>query len=195
VNRCSLRSVVCVPAPVTRFPGSESGPCVAGPHSPWSRPLAPPAPQRIAPPCSPASHYYYGRVRLPTFVHHRLRFSLPDADQSGLPWPSVGSPKFRRDPFARDVLFDPGRVDRTSHNGPVHVAFDHFNSLCPCDRPFRGSITHPTQPLCTLRGRRYRRLTQHSLPGRLLGLTWAGLTPADRASFAWRLLKFGPASS
>ena len=30
---------------------------------------------------------------------------------------------------------------------------------------FRGSITNPTQSLCTLRGRRYRRLTQHSLPG------------------------------
>jgi putative membrane protein len=33
----------------------------------------------------------------------------------------------------------------------------------------------------------WRRLTQHSLPGALLGLTWAGLAPADRASFAWRL--------
>src|ERR1700682_6433825 len=30
---------------------------------------------------------------------------------------------------------------------------------------FRGSITNPTQLLCTLRGRRYRRLTQHLLPG------------------------------
>jgi hypothetical protein len=29
----------------------------------------------------------------------------------------------------------------------------------------RGSITNPTQLLCTLRGRRYRRLTQHLLPG------------------------------
>jgi hypothetical protein len=27
-------------------------------------------------------------------------------------------------------------------------------------------------------------VTRHSLPGGLLGLTWAGLTPADRASFA-----------
>src|SRR2546422_563503 len=57
--------------------------------------------------------------------------------------------------------------------------------------PFRGSITHPTQSLCTLRGRSHRRLTQHSLPGGLLGLTWAGLAPADRASFAWRLQKCG----
>ena len=56
--------------------------------------------------------------------------------------------------------------------------------FAPANSSFRGSITHPTQPLCTLRVRRYRRLTQHSLPGDLLGLTWAGLAPADRASFA-----------
>jgi hypothetical protein len=48
---------------------------------------------------------------------------------------------------------------------------------------WKAPITHPTQSLCTLRVRRRRRLTQHSLPGCLLGLTWAGLTPADRASF------------
>ena len=54
----------------------------------------------------------------------------------------------------------------------------------PASSSFRGSLPHPTQPLCTLRVRRHRRLTQHSLPGGLLGLTWAGLTPADRASFA-----------
>ena len=54
----------------------------------------------------------------------------------------------------------------------------------PASSSFRGSLPHPTQPLCTLRVRRRRRLTQHSLPGGLLGLTWAGLTPADRASFA-----------
>src|SRR5437667_7517592 len=58
----------------------------------------------------------------------------------------------------------------------------------PASRSFRGSLPHPTQPLCTLRVRRHRRLTQHSLPGGLLDLTWAGLAPADRASFAWRLL-------
>ena len=55
----------------------------------------------------------------------------------------------------------------------------------PANSSFRAqSHTPPTQPLCTLRVRRYRRLTQHSLPGDLLGLTWAGLAPADRASFA-----------
>ena len=60
----------------------------------------------------------------------------------------------------------------------------------PASSSFRGSLPHPTQPLCTLRVRRHRRLTQHSLPGGSLGLTWAGLAPADRASFAWRLPSF-----
>ena len=58
----------------------------------------------------------------------------------------------------------------------------------PANSSFRGSITHPTQPLCTLRVRRYRRLTQHSLPGDLLGR--AGLAPADRASFAGAFLHY-----
>src|SRR5262249_20471271 len=70
------------------------------------------------------------------------------------------------------------------------------STLCtvsaPATYPLRGSITHPTQPLCTLRGRRRRRLTQHSLPGCLLCITWVGLSPTDRASFAWRLRRVGP---
>jgi hypothetical protein len=57
----------------------------------------------------------------------------------------------------------------------------------PASSSFRGSLPHPTHPLCTLRVRRHRRLTQHSLPGGSLGLTWAGLATADRASFAWSL--------
>src|SRR5262245_23748474 len=60
----------------------------------------------------------------------------------------------------------------------------------PASSSFRGSLPHPTHQLCTLRVRRCRRLTQHSLPGGLLDLTWAGLAPADRASFAWRLPSF-----
>jgi hypothetical protein len=134
-------------------------------------------------------HSYYGLVRLPTPVHHRLRlhtFSMRTAgtrEQTLIRRPVVGSPKFRRDPFAHDVLFDPGRVDRTSHSATAHVAFGSKGQPPPpAIRVFRGSITHPTQPLCTLRGHRYLRLTQHSLPGGLLDLTWTGLAPADRAS-------------
>src|ERR1019366_2261845 len=51
----NVRPSVRVPAPVTRFPGTVPGTCFAGPRSPRSPSLAPPAPQRIAPPCSSAS--------------------------------------------------------------------------------------------------------------------------------------------
>src|SRR5215472_11244885 len=103
-----------------------------------------------------------------------------------------GISQVRRDPFARDLLFDPGR-----RAWPRLAALSMLRStLCtvsaPATYPLRGSITHPTQPLCTLRGRRRRRLTQHSLPGCLLGITWVGLSPTDRASFAWRLPRGGP---
>ena len=37
-----------------------SAACFAGPHSPWSLPLPPPAPQRIALSCSPASRGHLG---------------------------------------------------------------------------------------------------------------------------------------
>ena len=132
-------------------------------------------------------------VRLPAFVHHRLSV-LPSrcGPEAELLWPNAGSPKFRRDPFARDLLFDPGR-----RAWPRLAALSMLRStLCtvsaPATYPLRGSITHPTQPLCTLRGRRRRRLTQHSLPGCLLGITWVGLSPTDRASLAWRLRRVGP---
>src|SRR5207245_4590652 len=61
--------------PVTRLPGTEPGTCYAVPHSLWPPPLAPPAPQRIAPRCSPASQLS-GRRRRP------LKGSPPSAAQT-----------------------------------------------------------------------------------------------------------------
>src|SRR5712691_8593458 len=57
-------------------------------------------------------HSYYDGVRPPAPVHHRLRllaFPMRTRSAQGL-WSDAGHPRFRRDPFARDVLFDPGRV-------------------------------------------------------------------------------------
>jgi hypothetical protein len=71
---------------------------------------------------------------------------------------AVGLPRFRRDPFARDVAFDPGGTTM-----PRITALHMLRS--PAISSFRGSIPHPTHQLCTLRVRRCRRLTQHSLPG------------------------------
>src|SRR5258707_7752552 len=167
-------------------------PCVAGLHSPWSQPLAPPAPRRIAPPVRQLRSYYCW-VRLPAFVHHRLSVSLPDADQKR------DCPGRTRDLPSSDAILLRVICSSTpaGRAWPRLAALSMLRStLCtvsaPATYPLRGSITHPTQPLCTLRGRRRRRLTQHSLPGCLLSITWAGLSPTDRASFAWRLRRVGP---
>src|SRR6202011_2620012 len=185
----------CEPAPLSHLCGSESGACFADPHSPWSPPLAPLAPQRIAPLCSPASQLLWRSPTSHTRASSATAPRLPDADRRTRERtlnrrPDVGYPRFRRNPFARDVLLDPGgmTVPRIT---ALHMLRSTITTVsAPANSSFHGSITHPTQPLCTLRVRRYRRLTQHSLPGDLLGLTWAGLAPADRASFAWRLPSF-----
>jgi Phage integrase, N-terminal SAM-like domain len=66
--------------------------------------------------------------------------------------PDRRPPSFRRDPFARDVLFDPGGT--TLHMLRSAIS----DSLRSHDFIIRGSIAHPTQPVCTLRVRRCRRL-------------------------------------
>ena len=60
-----------------------------------------------------------------------------------LPWPGTAlaiagetrSPRFRRDPFARDVFSDPGRASNASRNGITRVAFDTTDGLRPCVDP------------------------------------------------------------
>src|SRR6201987_3104940 len=80
-------------------------------------------------------------------------------------WSNAGSPNFRCIPFAPDVLLDPGRMAVPRISAPLMLRSTISTVSAPATCPFRGSITNPTQLLCTLRGRRYRRLTQHLLPG------------------------------
>src|SRR5207247_5282618 len=70
---------VCVPAPVTRWPGSESGTRFAGPHSPRSPPLAPPAPPRIAPLGSSASRLLCRGPTSRVLTSSATASHLPDA--------------------------------------------------------------------------------------------------------------------
>src|SRR5215831_10775731 len=109
---------------------------------------------------------YYGWVRLPAFVHHRLSVFLPDADQKR------DCPGRTRDLPSSDAILLRVICSSTPAGGhrPRLAALSMLRSTlgtvsAPATYPLRGSITHPTQPLCTLRGRRRRRLTQHSLPG------------------------------
>src|SRR5436309_2476408 len=128
---------------------------------------------------------YYDRVRFPASVHHRLRllaFPMRTIDLIGR-WSDAGPPRFRRDPFARDVVFDPGRT-----TGPCIAALLMLRSTmetvsAPAICPFRGSIHTPRNSCVRFVAGVAAGLTQHSLPGGSLRLTWAGLPPADRASF------------
>src|SRR6516162_796001 len=172
-------------------------------RSPRPLPLAPPAPQRSAPSrtapqryaplCSSASQLLWqsstSRARTSSATVPRL----PDADRpshatltasdeiSQLPTRSFLRVMWPSTPAGRTVP----RITAS------HMLRSTMKTVsAPASSSFRGSLPHPTQSLCTLRVRRRRRLTQHSLPGGLLGVTWAGLAPADRASFAWRLPSF-----
>src|SRR5262245_10132046 len=162
---------VCVPAPVTRLPGSAllaRIPLGLRPSLHWLRRS-----------CRPRGllrrvlrfvrrlHSYYGEVRLPTPVHHRLRlltFPMRTRSAHGL-WSDAGYPRFQRDPFARDVALDPGGTTMPRMTA-LHMLHSTMKTVsAPASSSFRGSLPHPTQQLCTLRVRRCRRLTQHSLPG------------------------------
>src|SRR4249920_452787 len=132
-------------------PGTVSGACFDGAHSPWPRPFAPPTPQQIALPCSPASQLLWPRPTSHARSSAATAPRLPDADRRTRERahnrrPDVGSPKFRRDPFARDVLFDPGRVDSTLHNGTAHVAFG--SNLRPQRKGYFGALSHTPRNRC-----------------------------------------------
>src|SRR4249919_2983310 len=141
-----------------------------GAHSLWPRPFAPPTPQQIALPCSPASQLLWPRPTSHARASSATAPRLPDADRRTRERtlnrrPDVGYPRFRRDPFARDVLLDPDGTAMPRMTA-LHMLRSTIRTVsAPANSSFRGSITHPTQPLCTLRVRRRRRLTQHSLPG------------------------------
>jgi hypothetical protein len=95
------------------------------------------------------------------------------------------SPRFRSVPFVRDGVFDHDGVSAPCIAVP-HIlpsalgdglGLRHFQN-------FRGSISHPTQLLCTLRGRRRRRATQHSLPGGCWPLPGPDLHRLDQISLS-----------
>jgi transposase len=65
-------------------------------------------------------------------------------------------PRFRRDPCARDVALDPGGTTMPRITA-LHILRSTMKTVsAPASSPFRGSLPHPTHPLCTLRVRRRR---------------------------------------
>src|SRR5262249_44404135 len=88
---------------------------------------------------------YYGGVRLPAPVHHRLRL-LAFPMRTGGPWterPDAGSPRFRRSPFARDVFLDPRTAAVPRLKAPLILRSTITTASAPAMRQFRGSIDTP----------------------------------------------------
>jgi hypothetical protein len=95
--------------------------------------------------------------------------------------------------FARSLAHPGGNVTGSTFFQPElmvkrleHVAFDHKHSLC--SREFIISwLNHAPHATASALPPPHPTL----LPGDLLGLTWAGLAPADRASFAGAFVAVG----
>ena len=113
---------VYAPAPVTREPGSEFSTCFAGAYSPWPPPFAPPTPLRPPLQTPPQGAFLALFVGF-TATMTRSDFSCPciigfgsspsrcrPSRSRNILRPDPRPPRFRCDPFARDVAFDPGRA-------------------------------------------------------------------------------------
>src|SRR6266511_3028492 len=196
-KRFSLRLAVCAPAPVTHLPGSASGACFAGSHSPWPLPFAPPAPRRSRPLCSSASQLLWQSLTSRDRASSATAPRLPDADRRQLP-----------NGRSRDLPVP-------AQGASAHARFfDHAGSFGPCDGAsetcclphskrrrhpeigFRGSMAGLCPPLPTLRRRPRGR--QRTARGRCRSLLLhrSGLAPPTpcRSPGALRVLHAQPRS-
>ena len=94
------------------------------------------------------------------------------------------SPRFRRVPFQRDVVFDSGRATAPRLGGAAHVAFSVSNRLGLCEIRLFGAQYTPHGIAVYASSSSSPTTTQHSLPGDALpsypGRTFTGwTTPAS----------------
>jgi hypothetical protein len=94
-----------------------------------------------------------------------------------IPADAAGSPRFRHDPFTRDVASDPGGAMAPRDCGATHVAFGSHDGLGLHNVVI--SWLNPTPHAITVYASdpALPRRPQHSLPGGSLGLTRTGLAP------------------
>src|SRR3954462_15571206 len=114
------------PAPGTRFPGSAPGTCFAVPCFPWSPPLARPAPQPVARPCSSVSQLLWQGLTSRDRSSSATAPRLPDAGRFDSFLPPVGR-EISRFPV-KERPYMPGSWTssdrpRARANAPVRVAF------------------------------------------------------------------------
>jgi hypothetical protein len=127
---------------------------------------------------------YYGRVRLPASVHHRLRLLAFPMRTLG-PWchrSDAGPPRFRRDPLLRDGVFDHGRASAPRMTAP-HVLPSTLLTgsasasfcLSRLNSPPHSIVVYASLPPLPA-------TTQHSLPGARYGLPGPDFHRLDHAS-------------
>ena len=98
----------------------------------------------------------------------------------------VRSPRFRRDPFIRDVASDPGRATVPRVTAPHMLPSAVATASAPATS--RISWLNPTPQMITVYASPWSSPspTQHSLPGGRYPLPGPDFHRLDRASFAWR---------
>lgn len=130
---------------------------------------------------------YYGPVRLltcsPTASSPRLPFAARnrrgDAGQ-------MRSPRFRRVPFRRDLISDPGRAAAPRVTVPPVLPSTVLNGSASALSSISWLYTHPIGSLCTLHERRHRRPRNTRYRAVRYDPTRAGLAPAGPRQLAWR---------
>ena len=133
-------------------------------------------------------HRYYGRVRRPASVHHRLRLlTFPMRTLGALGHrPDAGPPRFRRDPFLRDGVFDHGRASAPRMTAP-HMLPSTLLTVSASARLCLSRLNSPPHRIVVYASLPASPPTaQHSLPGARYGLPGPVLHRLDHASFSWR---------
>ena len=126
-----------------------------------------------------ASSVLRSRPTPPAFLSGSARSSFPP--RPGTATAVAGgrrSPRFRRVPFRRDVVFDPGGATAPRLAAP-HMSPSTFpTASASATSGISGLNTHPAGSLCTLRSRRRRRPRNTRYRATSYRLTRAGLPPA-----------------
>src|SRR4029077_4352723 len=193
----TAQDAVYAPAPVARLPGSVPGTCFAGAYSPWPPPFAPPTPLRPPPQTSPQWAFFalfagfiatmtrsdFSRPCIIGFGYFPSRCGRPYSAQSTpRRRPDPRPPRFRCNPFARDVAFDPGRASApriavphmlpSSEGKPSAPAISDLSWLNPTPHAIAVYASQPLSPVTT----------QHSLPSGRYSLLGPDFHRLDRTS-------------
>ena len=94
------------------------------------------------------------------------------------PRPDARSPRFRRDPFVRDGVFDLGRATAPRMTAPRMLPSVTLKASAPTTLPLTRLNSPPHTIAVYASPWSSPSKTQHSLPGGRYLLTWTGLPPA-----------------